>query len=213
MKILQGLWASEPLLTLWPSPDWFFPSACVMQVRNYWTPWRTRGTSSSAMSCPCCRPSSILSRYTHLHAHKHTRTRLYSPGNSLGWCVCVCLQGKEPSVRQLALLHFRNIIALNLKLDEALSRPRARVPPSIIQMLLILQVRNTDHSPRLIQDEGKWQLMGTAKGWVQRVVEALQRDPTGSRLSVNTERSYLPMTTPSVSDSRVSVCVWLCSVL
>lgn len=49
------------------------------------------------------------------------------------------VQGKEPSVRQLALLHFRNIIALNLKLDEALSRPRARVPPSIVQMLLILQ--------------------------------------------------------------------------
>nr|XP_046234410.1 proline-rich protein 5-like isoform X2 [Scatophagus argus]XP_046234411.1 proline-rich protein 5-like isoform X2 [Scatophagus argus] len=49
------------------------------------------------------------------------------------------VQGKEPSVRQLALLHFRNIITLNLKLDEALSRPRARVPASIIQMLLILQ--------------------------------------------------------------------------
>ncbi|XP_054480562.1 proline-rich protein 5-like isoform X2 [Anoplopoma fimbria] len=49
------------------------------------------------------------------------------------------VQGKEPSVRQLALLHFRNIITLNLKLNEALCRPRARVPPSIIQMLLILQ--------------------------------------------------------------------------
>ncbi|KAM6984791.1 proline-rich protein 5-like [Aplochiton taeniatus] len=49
------------------------------------------------------------------------------------------VQGKEPSVRQLALLHFRNIITLNIKLEEALSRPRARVPPSIIQMLLILQ--------------------------------------------------------------------------
>ncbi|XP_061768259.1 proline-rich protein 5-like isoform X2 [Nerophis ophidion] len=49
------------------------------------------------------------------------------------------VQGKEPSVRQLALLHFRNTITLNLKLDEALARPRARVPPSIIQMLLILQ--------------------------------------------------------------------------
>uniref|UniRef100_A0A3Q2D259 Proline rich 5 n=1 Tax=Cyprinodon variegatus TaxID=28743 RepID=A0A3Q2D259_CYPVA len=49
------------------------------------------------------------------------------------------VQGKEPSVRQLALLHFRNIITLNLKLDEALSRPRARVPPSIVQMLMILQ--------------------------------------------------------------------------
>ncbi|KAK6292424.1 hypothetical protein J4Q44_G00370080 [Coregonus suidteri] len=49
------------------------------------------------------------------------------------------VQGKEPSVRQLALLHFRNIITLNIKLEDALSRPRARVPPSIIQMLLILQ--------------------------------------------------------------------------
>ncbi|KAG8438605.1 hypothetical protein GDO86_004970 [Hymenochirus boettgeri] len=49
------------------------------------------------------------------------------------------VQGKEPSIRQLALLHFRNIITLNLKLDDALLRPRARVPPSIIQMLLILQ--------------------------------------------------------------------------
>ncbi|XP_078529975.1 proline-rich protein 5 isoform X1 [Lissotriton helveticus] len=49
------------------------------------------------------------------------------------------VQGKEPSVRQLALLHFRNIIALNIKLEDNLSRPRARVPPSIIQMLLILQ--------------------------------------------------------------------------
>ncbi|XP_069484253.1 proline-rich protein 5 isoform X5 [Ambystoma mexicanum] len=49
------------------------------------------------------------------------------------------VQGKEPSVRQLALLHFRNIIALNIKLEDNLSRPRARVPPSIVQMLLILQ--------------------------------------------------------------------------
>ncbi|XP_043944022.1 proline-rich protein 5 isoform X2 [Protopterus annectens] len=49
------------------------------------------------------------------------------------------VQGKEPSVRQLALLHFRNIITLNIKLEDGLSRPRARVPPSIVQMLLILQ--------------------------------------------------------------------------
>lgn len=51
-----------------------------------------------------------------------------------------CVQGKEPSVRQLALLHFRNTIVLSVKLEDALSRPRARVPPSVTQMLLILQV-------------------------------------------------------------------------
>ena len=43
-------------------------------------------------------------------------------------------------MRQLALLQFRNTIVLSVKLDDALSRPRARVPPSITQMLLILQV-------------------------------------------------------------------------
>ncbi|KAG2469035.1 PRR5 protein, partial [Polypterus senegalus] len=58
------------------------------------------------------------------------------------------VQGKDPSVRQLSLLHFRNIIALNVKLDDAISRPRARIPPSIIQMLLILQ-EHTNFSPSL----------------------------------------------------------------
>lgn len=56
---------------------------------------------------------------------------------------CLSVQGKEPSVRQLALLHFRNTIVLSVKLDDALSRPRARVPPSVTQMLLILQVGPT----------------------------------------------------------------------
>lgn len=54
-------------------------------------------------------------------------------------CV-LSVQGKEPSVRQLALLHFRNTIVLSVKLEDALSRPRARVPPSVTQMLLILEV-------------------------------------------------------------------------
>nr|XP_029523744.1 proline-rich protein 5 isoform X1 [Oncorhynchus nerka] len=49
------------------------------------------------------------------------------------------VQGKEPSVRQLSLLHFRNTIVLSVKLEDALSRPRARIPPSVTQMLLILQ--------------------------------------------------------------------------
>lgn len=50
-------------------------------------------------------------------------------------------QGKEPSVRQLALLHFRNAITLSVKLEDALARAHARVPPAIVQMLLVLQVR------------------------------------------------------------------------
>ncbi|XP_066866515.1 proline-rich protein 5 isoform X5 [Kogia breviceps] len=49
------------------------------------------------------------------------------------------VQGKEPSVRQLALLHFRNIITLSVKLEDALARAHARVPPAVVQMLLVLQ--------------------------------------------------------------------------
>uniref|UniRef100_A0ABI7YXJ7 Proline rich 5 n=1 Tax=Felis catus TaxID=9685 RepID=A0ABI7YXJ7_FELCA len=49
------------------------------------------------------------------------------------------VQGKEPSVRQLALLHFRNTITLSVKLEGALARTHARVPPAIVQMLLVLQ--------------------------------------------------------------------------
>uniref|UniRef100_A0A3Q1LZK5 Proline rich 5 n=1 Tax=Bos taurus TaxID=9913 RepID=A0A3Q1LZK5_BOVIN len=48
-------------------------------------------------------------------------------------------RGKEPSVRQLALLHFRNTITLGVKLEDALARAHARVPPAIVQMLLVLQ--------------------------------------------------------------------------
>lgn len=114
----------------------FFP-----QVRSCWTLWPIHGTSSSATFCPCCRPSSTLSRYVFRHTLLRWRQLQRTDAH-------LHLQGKEPSVRQLALLHFRNIIALNLKLDEALSRPRARVPPSIIQMLMILQVRFYPSVPR-----------------------------------------------------------------
>ena len=51
-------------------------------------------------------------------------------------------------MRQLALLQFRNTIVLSVKLDDALCRPRARVPPSITQMLLILQVGSSSSYQR-----------------------------------------------------------------
>uniref|UniRef100_A0A8C0ZYD0 Proline-rich protein 5 n=1 Tax=Castor canadensis TaxID=51338 RepID=A0A8C0ZYD0_CASCN len=40
---------------------------------------------------------------------------------------------------QLALLHFRNAITLSVRLEDALARAHARVPPAIVQMLLVLQ--------------------------------------------------------------------------
>lgn len=81
-----------------------------------------------------CNPSEAEERILMEDFETHFHTA-YNPS-----CFVSVSKGKEPSVRQLALLHFRNIITLNIKLEDALSRSRARVPPSIIQMLLILQV-------------------------------------------------------------------------
>lgn len=50
-------------------------------------------------------------------------------------------------MRQLALLHFRNAITLSVKLEDALARAHARVPPAIVQMLLVLQVRGAPRGP------------------------------------------------------------------
>ncbi|TRY82698.1 hypothetical protein DNTS_018763 [Danionella cerebrum] len=60
------------------------------------------------------------------------------------------VQGKDPSVRQLALLLFRNIIALSVKLEEALSRPHTQPPPGLTHMLLILQ---GVHEPGCVSSE------------------------------------------------------------
>lgn len=52
-------------------------------------------------------------------------------------------------MRQLALLHFRNTITLSVKLEDALARTHARVPPAIVQMLLVLQVGGGPGRPPL----------------------------------------------------------------
>uniref|UniRef100_A0A4W5MNL7 Proline rich 5 like n=1 Tax=Hucho hucho TaxID=62062 RepID=A0A4W5MNL7_9TELE len=48
------------------------------------------------------------------------------------------VQGQELTVRQMALLGFRDLVLLKLSLEDLL--PIATVPPGITQMLLILQV-------------------------------------------------------------------------
>ncbi|XP_060117830.1 proline-rich protein 5-like [Heteronotia binoei] len=49
------------------------------------------------------------------------------------------VQGQELTIRQIALLGFRDLILLRVKLDEFLPLVQTKVPPSIVQMLLILQ--------------------------------------------------------------------------
>uniref|UniRef100_A0A8C5SA04 Proline rich 5 like n=1 Tax=Laticauda laticaudata TaxID=8630 RepID=A0A8C5SA04_LATLA len=48
-------------------------------------------------------------------------------------------KGQELTIRQISLLGFRDLVLLRVKLDEILPLVQSNLPPSIIQMLLILQ--------------------------------------------------------------------------
>ncbi|XP_034031701.1 proline-rich protein 5-like [Thalassophryne amazonica] len=58
------------------------------------------------------------------------------------------VQGQELTVRQMALLAFRDLVLLKLHLQETLGAA-ARVPPHIIQMLLVLQGVHESSGPSL----------------------------------------------------------------
>lgn len=49
------------------------------------------------------------------------------------------VQGQELTIRQIALLGFRDCVVLKVKLEEVFSLVQLQIPPSIVQMLLILQ--------------------------------------------------------------------------
>ncbi|NXA44573.1 PRR5L protein, partial [Nothocercus julius] len=49
------------------------------------------------------------------------------------------VQGQELTIRQIALLGFRDLVLLKLKLEEILPLVQTKLPASIVQMLLILQ--------------------------------------------------------------------------
>ncbi|XP_065260204.1 proline-rich protein 5-like [Emys orbicularis] len=49
------------------------------------------------------------------------------------------VQGQELTIRQIALLGFRDLVLLKLKLEEILPLVQTKLPASIVQMLLVLQ--------------------------------------------------------------------------
>ncbi|NXP71394.1 PRR5L protein, partial [Ramphastos sulfuratus] len=49
------------------------------------------------------------------------------------------VQGQELTIRQIALLGFRDLVLLKVKLEEILPLIQTKLPASIVQMLLILQ--------------------------------------------------------------------------
>ncbi|XP_067902055.1 proline-rich protein 5-like isoform X3 [Heterodontus francisci] len=53
------------------------------------------------------------------------------------------VQGQELTIRQMALLGFRDLVLLKVNLEQVLHQPHTNVPPSITQMLLVLQLPQT----------------------------------------------------------------------
>uniref|UniRef100_A0A8C5MQA9 Low density lipoprotein receptor class A domain containing 3 n=1 Tax=Leptobrachium leishanense TaxID=445787 RepID=A0A8C5MQA9_9ANUR len=49
------------------------------------------------------------------------------------------VQGQELTIRQIALLGFRDSVLLKVNLDKTLPQTQSQIPPSFLQMLLVLQ--------------------------------------------------------------------------
>ncbi|NXG19249.1 PRR5L protein, partial [Grallaria varia] len=69
------------------------------------------------------------------------------------------VQGQELTIRQIALLGFRDLVLLKVKLEEILPLVQTKLPASIVQMLLILQSVHEPTGP----SEGYVQLEGLVK--------------------------------------------------
>ncbi|XP_058500371.1 proline-rich protein 5-like isoform X1 [Solea solea] len=59
------------------------------------------------------------------------------------------VQGQELTVRQMALLAFRDLVLLKLHLEETLGAAAASIPPPVTQMLLVLQGVHESSVPSL----------------------------------------------------------------
>nr|XP_013815053.1 PREDICTED: proline-rich protein 5-like isoform X1 [Apteryx mantelli mantelli] len=59
--------------------------------------------------------------------------------SELGSFITDYFQGQELTIRQIALLGFRDLVLLKVKLEEILPLVQTKLPASIVQMLLILQ--------------------------------------------------------------------------
>ncbi|XP_036282184.1 proline-rich protein 5-like isoform X1 [Pipistrellus kuhlii] len=98
------------------------------------------------------------------------------------------VQGQELTIRQISLLGFRDLVLLKVKLGDLLLLGPARPPPSIVQMLLILQ---SVHEPT-----------GPSEGCLQ--LEELVKQVVSPFLGVSEDRGVLgPTYTLARRHSRV----------
>ncbi|NXO00245.1 PRR5L protein, partial [Rhinopomastus cyanomelas] len=95
------------------------------------------------------------------------------------------VQGQELTIRQIALLGFRDLVLLKVKLEEILPVVQTKLPASIVQMLLILQSVHEPTGP----SEGYLQLEELVKQVVSPYL-GLCEDHSSSGSTCLLERRY-----------------------
>ncbi|NXB89418.1 PRR5L protein, partial [Vidua chalybeata] len=95
------------------------------------------------------------------------------------------VQGQELTIRQIALLGFRDFVLLKVKMEEILPLVQTKVPASIVQMLLILQSVHEPTGPT----EGYLQLEELVKQVVSPFL-GLCEDHSSSGSTYLLERRY-----------------------
>uniref|UniRef100_A0A8C5UI64 Proline rich 5 like n=1 Tax=Malurus cyaneus samueli TaxID=2593467 RepID=A0A8C5UI64_9PASS len=95
------------------------------------------------------------------------------------------VQGQELTIRQIALLGFRDLVLLKVKLEEILPYVQTKLPASIVQMLLILQSVHEPTGPT----EGYLQLEELVKQVVSPFL-GLCEDHSSSGSTCLLERRY-----------------------
>ncbi|NXI86944.1 PRR5L protein, partial [Rhipidura dahli] len=95
------------------------------------------------------------------------------------------VQGQELTIRQIALLGFRDLVLLKVKLEEILPLVQTKLPASIVQMLLILQSVHEPTGPT----EGYLQLEELVKQVVSPFL-GLCEDHSSSGSTCLLERRY-----------------------
>ncbi|XP_010008059.1 PREDICTED: proline-rich protein 5-like isoform X1 [Nestor notabilis] len=97
------------------------------------------------------------------------------------------VQGQELTIRQIALLGFRDLVLLKVKLEEILPLVQTKLPASIVQMLLILQSVHEPTGP----SEGYLQLEELVKQVVSPYLGLCEDHGfSGSTSSGGNERRY-----------------------
>ncbi|XP_045871319.1 proline-rich protein 5-like isoform X2 [Meles meles] len=109
------------------------------------------------------------------------------------------VQGQELTIRQISLLGFRDLVLLKVKLGDVLLLARSPPPPSIVQMLLILQ---SVHEPT-----------GPSEGYLQ--LEELVKQVVSPFLGISEDRgvsgpTYMAARRHSRVRSKVTVLSYAC---